>query len=280
MRKRLLISLTTVSLVSIFAVKLTNSFFSDTETSQDNTFKSGKIDLKIDNTSYYNGDFSENTSWNPDDLTNHKFFDFTDLKPGDWGEDTISIKVEDNDSWLCAAIDITKDDDNDCTEPERIDDPACSENDDLFDGEVGGLVNIVFWVDDGDNVLEENETNNIFTQGTVKDVLTNASWSLSQSGTPNDRIFLQSTLNENGSMIGGDTYYIAKYWCFGEITQNAVSPGNNSPQENPGFTCNGEGINNAPQTDSLLANISFHAEQSRHNENFLCNVEAIEVIEY
>ncbi|MBN1168402.1 hypothetical protein JXA63_00775, partial [Candidatus Woesebacteria bacterium] len=115
MRKKILFSFITISLISVFAVKLTNSFFSDKETSKENTFNAGKVDLKIDNESYYNGDFNGETSWDSDDLTDHKFFDFTDLKPGDWGEDTISITVEDNDAWLCADIDVTRDDDNTCT---------------------------------------------------------------------------------------------------------------------------------------------------------------------
>ena len=63
----------------------TGAFFSDTETSTGNTFSAGAIDLKIDNSSYYNGVVSEETSWTLTDLTVEKFFNFLDLKPGDYG---------------------------------------------------------------------------------------------------------------------------------------------------------------------------------------------------
>lgn len=74
-----------------------------------------------------------------DDLSNKLFFNFTDIKPDDWGEDTISIHAG-NDYWLCMDMEIIKNDDNTCTEPEKIDDPTCSEPDnDNSDGELGGL---------------------------------------------------------------------------------------------------------------------------------------------
>lgn len=276
MRKRLLSSILVVSLVGFFAVNLTNSFFSDTETSSGNTFTAGKVDLKIDNESYYNGVFYGETSWTPADLTDHKFFDFSDLKPSDWGEDTISLTIENNDAWLCADIVVTKDDDNDCNEPELLDDPSCSENDDPFDGEVGGLVNMVFWVDDGDNVFETDETP--FEEGTALEVLTDASWALAQSGPQQGRILLDSDLNGNGSAVGGQTYYIAKYWCFGNLQKTPVNEGEGvDPTVATGFSCDGASINNASQTDSLLADISFYAEQARHNPEFRCKeVECIE----
>lgn len=271
MRKRILTSIFLISLISFFAVNLTNSFFSDTESSNGNTLAAGKVDLKIDNTSYYNGVLNETTTWGPQDLVDHKFFDFSDLKPSDWGEDTISITVDDNDAWLCADIDVTQDDDNDCNEPELIDDPSCTpDDDDLFDGEVGSLVNMVFWVDDGDNVFETDEEEQIINEGTVIDILTDTSWALAQSDQEG-RILLDANLNEDGSAKGGDTYYIAKYWCFGELTKEPVIPGENSPTDNSGFTCNGDDINNAPQTDSLLADISFYATQARNNEGFNCS---------
>src|SRR3989344_2914811 len=80
----------------------TFAFFSDTETSVDNTFVAGEIDLQIDNESYaidcnipFHPDLNPNptctgvlvassqTSWELTDLTIQKFFNFVDLKPGD-----------------------------------------------------------------------------------------------------------------------------------------------------------------------------------------------------
>lgn len=76
----------------------TFAFFSDEETSENNTFTAGEIDLQIDNRSYYNGILNLGTTWlQPTDLTNELFFNFLDVKPDDYGEDTISVRVSDND---------------------------------------------------------------------------------------------------------------------------------------------------------------------------------------
>ena len=40
----------------------TGAFFSDTETSQGNTFTAGAIDLLVDNESYYNGNRCTNVN--------------------------------------------------------------------------------------------------------------------------------------------------------------------------------------------------------------------------
>ena len=85
--KKILLSL---ALILVFGTAAyiggTGAFFSDTETSTNNTFTAGAIDLKIDNTSYYLGVANPGTTWPSQDLTNQKFFDFSDLKPSDYGE--------------------------------------------------------------------------------------------------------------------------------------------------------------------------------------------------
>jgi len=102
MSKKILISLGIIAVVSALAIGGTVAYFSDTETSTGNTFAAGSIDLKIDNHSWYNGKYQSQLSWEPKDLEDELFFNFSDLKPGDWGEDTISIKVENNDNrFLC-----------------------------------------------------------------------------------------------------------------------------------------------------------------------------------
>ena len=111
---RILASLGMIVFVGAVAVGATGAFFSDTETSTGNTFTAGELDLTIDNSSYgfdWNDPNvtsptgvwgpNENNSWELDDLTDQLFFDFEDLKPGDYGEDTISLHAE-NDAWVCA----------------------------------------------------------------------------------------------------------------------------------------------------------------------------------
>lgn len=265
--KRLLLSLLTIGVVSLLVFGITQAFFSDTETSQNNILAAGKLDLKIDNTSYLNHAISSATTWELKDLTaNELFFNFNDLKPGDEGEDTISIHVDDNDAWGCMDMTLTKDDDNNCTEPELIDDSSCNEPDgDLLDGELGGLLNFIFWTDDGNNVLEDNEP--IIASGSALTVL-DSSIVLADSATNN------VGGADGDPLVGGQTYNIGKAWCFGTLDPDPVPAGQGEdPTVDSGVNCNGSNLNNASQSDQLMADISFNAVQSRNNPNFSCEGE-------
>lgn len=265
--KKILLSLLVTSVVAVLAIKATGAFFSDTETSSGNILKAGAIDLKIDNTSYYNHVLSESTSWLLSDLDNKLFFNFTDLKPSDLGEDTISIHVEDNDAWACMQVNLTKNSDNTCTEPESLDDPTCAEpGEDL--GELGDELNFAFWVDDGDNILEANET--AFKEGSAIALFNNSKWVLADSS---DNLF-----EPVGSLLGAKTYYIGKAWCFGTLTKSPLAQdgfgagGPNTPANTTGgVLCDGISLNNETQTDILMGDITFSAFQSRNNPDFLCN---------
>lgn len=258
--KRIFISLAIIIAVAAGAVGLTGAYFGDTETSTGNTFAAGAIDLLIDNSAWYNGEFIERLSWEMRDLTVEKFFDFNDFKPGDWEEDTISLHVEDNDAWLCMDVELTKDDDVSSTEPELGDGDAEEDPEDNFDGELANALHTVWWADDGDNVLETGE--NVFFEGTVSE-LDDANLALADT---EGNIWNE----EGGPALGGETHYIGKAFCFGELTQNPVTPGNNSPAVDPGILCNGSALDNTTQTDSTMGNLSFLAVQSRNNPSFVC----------
>ncbi|PIR43424.1 hypothetical protein COV24_02690 [candidate division WWE3 bacterium CG10_big_fil_rev_8_21_14_0_10_32_10] len=262
--KKLLLSVVAVSAVSAAGILGTSAFFSDTETSTGNVLSAGSIDLKVDNHSYYNGILNENTTWDLRDLTVERFFDFTDLKPQDWGEDTISLHVTDNDSWVCANLALTENADNGLTEPEADEGDS---TDGSWDGELGDALNFVFWVDDGDNVYETDET--IVLEGKAAQ-LPQGDQNVGQSFTLADSN--KNVFGEQGPLTGAETHYIGKYWCYGDITLNAANPQEqNTPTENTGFTCNGESVNNMSQSDSLRANLSFYAVQSRNNDRFTCD---------
>ncbi|KKQ52686.1 hypothetical protein A2865_00185 [Candidatus Woesebacteria bacterium RIFCSPHIGHO2_01_FULL_39_17] len=266
--KRILISVITLGLVAALAVSITGSFFSDTETSKDNILQAGELDLKIDNTSYYNGKPYPDASWEPDDLPGHLFFNFQDLKPGDWGEDTISLRVDDNDAWACMKITHTEDDDETCNEPELKDDPTCDDpDDDKKDGELGSHLSFIFWVDDGDNVLEKDEEEGIIRQqDLVGNVFDGKIINLADA--------LGGVLGLAGPLVGSKTYYIGKAWCFGEMTITPL-PDNTgvSPEVDSGIKCDGAELNNETQTDQVLVDFEFSAYQSRNNPNFTCSGE-------
>lgn len=264
---RILLSFVTVVVAAAVIIGATFAFFSDTETSQNNTLTAGALDLKIDNTSYYNGVLNPGTTWTLNDLTNQLFFNFTDVKPSDLGEDTISFHA-DNNYWLCANTKVTENSDNTCTGPELIDDPTCDASPTATSsGELAQNINFVFWADDGDNVLETGEK--VFMQGNGLDVL----------NRPNIALADSSVNNLGGAdgtpATGGATLYVGKAWCFGTLTQsplvqdgvnNVRTPANTTG----GVLCNGASLNNATQTDRVLADIKFTAVQSRNNPGFIC----------
>lgn len=249
------------------------AFFSDTETSTGNTFTAGAIDLRIDNESFVTDSdgvlvASSNTSWELADLTVQKFFDFIDLKPGDIGEDTISIHVGSNDAWLCAAAQITDDSDQTCTEPELVDDGTCT-NPGPGQGELDSEVNFAFWKDDGDNIFESDES--VFLSGPISGLGVQGQIALSDS---------TDTGPFGDTPVPGDsTSYIAKAWCFGSmsetpVTQDSVNTG--SPLTlGTGFTCDGTQVNNAAQTDKVVGDLEFYAEQSRNNDDFDCSTDYV-----
>lgn len=262
--KKIIISLSIIGVVAAVIIGGTIAFFSDTETSTGNTFTAGAIDLTVDNESYVTGPEgilvrSEETSWELDDLTGQLFFNFSDLKPGDIGEDTISLHVDSNDAYLCAAVQITDNSDQSCTEPELEDDAGCPED----GGELAENIEFAFWADDGDNVYEQDEV--IFLKGKISDLYQAGKITLADSQ--------YNVWGSAGPLGAGQTKYIGKAWCFGELQENAATDGSNDDpitRGTTGFICNGASVNNAPQTDRVMGDIQFYAVQARNNSGFTC----------
>jgi len=280
MNKKIIISLSVIGVVAAVIIGGTIAYFSDTETSTGNTFTAGAIDLKIDNESYItdaSGTLvkSIETSWDIGDgdlgTPDHKlFFNFSDLKPGDIGEDTISLHVNSNDAWACMSINITETLENSCTEPEdAVDLPEIGGCGNIDDGELQDELYFAFWADDGDNVYETDEV--IFKEGLAGDIFDGTSIALADSGNKN-------LWGQDGPLQGGEegsqliVYNVGKVWCYGELTKEPVQDGlDTSPIERgTGFSCNGADVTNISQTDGIMADVTFYAEQSRNNPNFTC----------
>lgn len=276
--KKIIISLAIIGVVSAATIGGTIAYFSDTEASLNNVLTAGAIDLKISNESYVSNkstgelEASPNTSWVSTDLTVEKFFDFIDLKPGDIGEDTIDIIVDNNDAWVCAKIVLTSSSDNTCTEPElEMDaDPECLP-DQLMNGDLADAIEFIWWADDGDNVLEIDEAESAQYIGPESVA------SLLGGDNELNLTIADSSFNffgGDGPLTGGEIYYVGKGWCFGEMTLNPVPEGEGGPlQRGTGFDCDGSVIGNESQTDSLTADVSFTAIQTRNNVQYLCSGE-------
>jgi predicted ribosomally synthesized peptide with SipW-like signal peptide len=176
--------------------------------------------------------------WEEKDLEEGDFFwNFEDIKPGDYGRNVISMHVYDNDYWACLLSD--KDDqENGITDPE-------SEAGDITDpqGELSNYIDIFIWTD--------NNQNGVYEPG------------LAETPIYEDGFPAAIDLNEppNPPWLASTTYYLGMAWCLGEQTVDH-NTGN--------ITCDGSGNYDDAQTDSFDATLKFYAEQSRNNDEFSC----------
>jgi len=283
MNKKIIISLGIIGLAAAIAIGATTAFFSDTETSTGNIITAGAIDLTIDNESYITDEngvlvYSHDTSWELSDLTNQLFFNFDDLKPGDLGEDTISLHVDNNDAWACSKITLTQNKENGMTEPEAKVDDSWGD----FGGELAQNLYFLWWPDDGDNVLEVDEAAiippNFREGGEMTGALVGVSLlQLSESGSmtlsDSQYNFFTGEYNAQGgtpSLEGETDYYVGKAFCYGGMTIIPQSEDNTGPLVRTSIICDGAQVGNESQTDKVMGDIEFYAVQSRNNSNFTC----------
>ncbi|KKQ97808.1 MAG: hypothetical protein UT24_C0012G0120 [Candidatus Woesebacteria bacterium GW2011_GWB1_39_12] len=253
--KKALLSLFTIGVIAVIAVFATQAFFSDTETSKGNVLQAGAIDLKVDYDGYYNKEVDGHPNagtWELKDLTlAEKFFDLRDIKPGDFGEGTISLHVYDNNAWGCVNIIPTHNDDVTTNEPE-LEAGDVANTDSLFDGELAQNMQFKIWADicspavnpeeegaePGDNIYQEG-CDRLLTEGTGP--LTPTTWALADSVSPN--VF---TGLPNDPLVGSNNYYLGVAWNVPGVVGNII------------------------QTDKYMADVSFYVEQSRNNTKFVC----------
>lgn len=262
--KKILLGLASVGAVAGVTLLVTGAFFSDTETSTGNTFQAGAVDLKIDSECHYfqdgndvgcfYGDRIPFGKWDSKDLTEEKFFMFDDVKPGDYGENTLSLTVIDNDAYACMYIENAKNEEN------TIIDPEIEAGDITADvGELAENLHFTAWLDQGlkpgfgDDEVSEGD--NIW-QGPTAEPLLFSNESGPASDVLDGKVY---DLNAYGGLLGGVTHYVGIYWCAGDlkIVGDAI-------------TCDGSTMGNESQTDSLSADVRFYVEQKRNNANFVC----------
>ncbi|MDO8728425.1 MAG: SipW-dependent-type signal peptide-containing protein [bacterium] len=269
MRRIILGLITIIGAGAVIVSGATGAFFSDTETSVGNTFAAGTIDLKVDNKSYYNGVANSNLTWQLDDLPGHLFFNFLDLKPDDEGEDTISLHVE-NDAWACMDVTLTSNNDVSSNEPELGSGDTQDDLNNNWDGELAQNIQMFWWADDGDNVLEDDETaNGQGISGGIQTLMNLASTTGAFSVALADSD--DNVWGTPGPMPANTEAYIAKAWCFGALTLSPLAIGTGvNPSANSGILCDGANLNNETQTDGATLDVQFEAIQSRHNPDFQC----------
>lgn len=165
------------------------------------------------------------------------FFNFEDVKPGDWGTNIISLHVFDNDAFACLLVTDTQDNENICVDPEiEANDTTCNETPDQ--GELSDYLSAVVWQDTTqNNAYDSGEP--ILYDGLLKNIKTM------------DRIELVATTTD----------YIGIAWCLGDQTLD---------QGAGTISCSGIGNQDIAQTDSFLASLTIYAIQQRNNSEFSC----------
>jgi predicted ribosomally synthesized peptide with SipW-like signal peptide len=294
MNRKVLMSLGMIVFVAALSWGATGAFFSDSESSTGNTFTAGAIDLKVDSQQHYNRmvctEVDDNIFlWQPEanfvpgpnhypaqgmpcdgtwEMTNlgptHKFFNFGDVKPGDEGENTISLHIDSNPAWACADVSLTANDDVSTVDPETDAGDAVENPADAFDGELAQNLWFVAWPDvatttgtPGDNIWQgQAEEPLFFAPGPAFNVI---------NGTTT--LALADSTTGGNPLPGGATTYVGLAWCAGTMTV----VGNT-------LQCNGATMGNVAQTDKMVANLTFRVEQHRNNPNFMCKPRVEEVV--
>lgn len=188
-----------------------------------------------------------NGSWALTDLSSQKFFNFEDVKPGDFGKNVVSFHLDDNNGWVCLVPHDLVDAENVRLEPEE--DAGDTSDGTLTNGELSQEINALAWNDnDNDGYFEPNMGETLLYNDSFFNLFgTNLAIADSDTGSP-----LSATT----------TKWIGLTWCAGDIdydsTWGLVS-------------CDGSGMGDIAQTDSIAASLSAYTEQYRNNPNFLCS---------
>ena len=208
------------------------------------TFATNGINLKVNSQSWYNGATVPSATWEQKDLVpgSDKFFNFDDIKPGDYGCNVISLHANKN-AWMCLNFDNLVESENGVNEPEgQVDVSAGAE---LADG-----TEFFGWADDGDGVYEPPGENALFGTSTqaASSVLDNTTYVVCDAGT--------------GSCTLNTTRYVGMCWCAGNLSVNPTTGAT---------SCDATTLGNAAQTDSFTVDVSILAESASEKPQFTCD---------
>ncbi len=205
----------------------------------------GALELTIDNQTFYNGTLQPTMSWSLKNLipTTDKFFNFTDVKPGDTGTTTMSIHLKNSPAWVCLDFKNLTDAENGINEPESILDSNQT-------GELSGELEFFAWRDDGDNKFEIGEMPLFGTASqTANIVLASTSYALADA-------------LHGPAFAVNQVKYVGITWCAGNLNVNTATAK---------ITCDATAMGNEAQTDSMKIDVSIRAVSSTQQPAFTCN---------
>lgn len=171
--------------------------------------------------------------WDSKDLaTGDYFWNFDDVKPGDYGLNIISLHAYSNDAYACLLTSNVQDSENTLTNPE------VKLADTMITGELSSYVKIFAW--------EDTNQNNAYNVGETILVTVNSPMS--------------AAFNIPISLPTSNTKYIGLAWCAG--TQGLSGDT---------ITCDGSTMGNIAQSDIMTASVTAYAVQQRNNLGFSCS---------
>lgn len=211
------------------------------------TFASGSFNLKIDSFAIYNGVVVPSATWDLKNLVpgSDKFFNIGDVKPGDTGENTISLHVNE-DAWMCLAFSNLTNKENGQNEPEALVDPTPHTN----SGELTAGMEFFAWHDDGDNAFEVGEQP-IFGTSTQ-----------SAAALLNGITYVLADASSGSPYTASSTRHIGITWCAGDLSVNLATAA---------IACDAAALGNAAQTDSMSVDVSLRAVPVSEQPAFRCD---------
>lgn len=148
MKSRVLVSMLVIGLIAGLVGAATWAYFSDVETSSDNTFTAGTLNLQV-------GDSDPTTV----QVT------LSNMYPGQSGAYDWALK---NTGTIAGSLDITfsnlVDDENGCNEPEALVDGTCG-NPGAGEGELDTNLSLTIYIDENDNDVYDSGTDTLVYQG-------------------------------------------------------------------------------------------------------------------
>jgi uncharacterized membrane protein YgcG len=209
------------------------------------TFATQGIDLKIDSKAWYNGYLVKSATWKLKNLVPgaDKFFNFDDIKPGDYGCNVISMHVKSKDAWMCLDFKNLEESENGVNEPESHEDATPGA--DLADG-----MEFFGWIDDGDGKFEPPFEKPIFGTSTQ-----------SASEVLNDKTYVIGDSKWGGICKKDTTRYVGTCWCAGDLIVNL---------QTGKIECDHSTLGNEAQTDSFSVDVEIRAEPAKDKPKFIC----------
>ena len=200
------------------------------------------LDLTVDSEATYNGQPWAPGTWGLKNLKPgiDKFWNFADIKPGDWGENTVSLHTN-KEAWVCLEFLNLEEEENGINEPE-------SHEDTTAEGDLTKWMHFFAWHDDGDNIFEVGEKP-IFGPVAADPALDN-------------QVYPVADYTHGPAIPANNTKHVGIYWCAGEMWVDVPTAA---------ITCDGEGMGNEAQTDSMSVDIQLFALPKKDFSKFKCS---------